>query len=435
MKRTRHVVAAASTITLALALSACAAGDSETPAGDSGETAAEDVPAGDIRVWLVGSDTPEEAREHLKTTFEAQHEGSTLTIEEQSWTGLVDKYTTALSGSDSPDLVEIGNTQAPAFTSAGAFLDLTDSYEELGGDDLLPGFVESGTFDDKFYAAPYYSGARVGIYSTEITGDVEVPATWDEYLDNIGSLATDEVSGLYTPGKDWRNGMVFVWANGGDIASVDDGGTWTGGFSTPEAITGLEQLQDVMLNANHAPADSDETDPQVPFCAGEVGYLTAPSWVRGSIAAPEDAEVPGCLETYGAEDKLSAFAIPGAEEGTHAPVLAGGSNIAIPANAAHPELARSALEIILSDDYQQILAGNGLVPAKVSQASFMPDDAFSQASAAAAAAAQLTPASPLWADVEASGVLEDSFVKLAQGEDVATVAAERDAAIEETLNG
>lgn len=433
MKRARNVVAAATTVTLALALSACASGD--TPADDSGETAAEEAPAGDIRVWLVGSDTPEEAREHLKTTFEAENEGSTLTIEEQSWTGLVDKYTTALSGSDSPDLVEIGNTQAPAFTSAGAFLDLTDSYEELGGDDLLPGFVESGSFEGQFYAAPYYSGARVGIYSTEITGDLEVPATWDEYLANIETLASDEVSGLYTPGKDWRNGMVFVWANGGDIATVDDSGTWTGGFSSPESITGLEQLQDVMLNSNHAPADSDETDPQVPFCAGEIGYLTAPSWVRWSIAAAEDAEVPGCLETYGAEDKLSAFAIPGAEEGTYAPVLAGGSNIAIPANAPNPELARSALEIILSDDYQEILAANGLVPAKVSQAEFMADDAFSQASAAAAAAAQLTPASPLWADVEASGVLEDSFVKLAQGEDVATVAAELDAEIEGTLNG
>src|SRR5690606_1078689 len=86
VKRARNVVAAATTVTLALALSACASGD--TPADDSGETAAEEAPAGDIRVWLVGSDTPEEAREHLKTTFEAENEGSTLTIEEQSWTGL-----------------------------------------------------------------------------------------------------------------------------------------------------------------------------------------------------------------------------------------------------------------------------------------------------------------------------------------------------------
>ncbi len=81
-----------------------------------------------------------------------------LVIEEQVWDGLVDKLTTALSGNDSPDVVEVGNTQAVAFTSAGAFEDITDKRAELGGDDLLQGFVESGSYDGKFYAAPYYAG-------------------------------------------------------------------------------------------------------------------------------------------------------------------------------------------------------------------------------------------------------------------------------------
>ena len=49
-------------------------------------------------------------------------------------------------------------------TSAGAFLDLTDKKAELGGDDLLPGFMEAGTYDGKFYAAPYYAGARIVFY-------------------------------------------------------------------------------------------------------------------------------------------------------------------------------------------------------------------------------------------------------------------------------
>src|SRR5690606_8951905 len=126
-------IAAAAAITLA----GCAGGGTDTPAADEG-------PA-DRRVWLVGTDSPREARDYLRTTCEAATAGSTLTIEEQSWTGLVDKLTTSLSGSDSPDVVEVGNTQAAAFTSSGAFLDLTDQFEALGGDDLLPGFVEAGS--------------------------------------------------------------------------------------------------------------------------------------------------------------------------------------------------------------------------------------------------------------------------------------------------
>ncbi|PZR55148.1 sugar transporter [Xylanimonas oleitrophica] len=431
MKRNRLVATTvATTTTLALGLSACASGSTGTGTDGTSEGG-----AGDIRVWLVGSDTPDEAREYLKTTFEAENPGSTLTIEEQSWGGLVDKYTTALSGSDSPDLIEIGNTQAAAFTSAGAFEDLTDRYEELGGDDLLPSFVEDGTYDGKFYAAPYYSGARVVVYSKEVVGDTPVPTTWDEYVATVKAATTDTVSGLWTPGKDWRNGMTFVWANGGQIATQASDGTWEGGFSTPEGIKGLEQLQDVMLTANRAPADSDEQEPQVPFCAGQVAYLAAPAWVSGSIGADEDAEVPGCGSGIGSPENLSAFAAPGKTAGEAAPVLAGGSNIAIPMRSANKELAYEALKIMLSDEYQGLLAEAGLVPAKVSQADLMPDGVFAQASAAAAAEAISTPASPKWADVEASGVLEDSFVRLAQGGDVTEIAAALDAAIERTLNG
>ena len=136
----------------ALVLAGCAG--SNDAASDSGDGA-------EIRVWLVGADTPQEARDYLKETFEEENPGSTLVIEEQSWDGLVDKLTTSLSSSDSPDVVEFGNTQAPAFTSVGALRDISEIYDALGGDDLLPGFVEAGSYDGAFYAPPLYSGARV----------------------------------------------------------------------------------------------------------------------------------------------------------------------------------------------------------------------------------------------------------------------------------
>ncbi|MEZ5189460.1 MAG: extracellular solute-binding protein [Schumannella sp.] len=181
-------------------------------AGCSTPTPAEEE-TGDIRVWLVGTDTPQEARDYLKATFEEENPGSTLTIEEQQWTGLVDLLTTSLSSSDSPDVVEVGNTQAAAFTSAGAFLDITDMYEDLGGDDLLPGFVEAGSYDGKFYAAPYYSGSRIVFYNTAqyAQAGVEVPTTLQEYVDNAGKLAAalPGVAGVWYPGQDWYNARAL----------------------------------------------------------------------------------------------------------------------------------------------------------------------------------------------------------------------------------
>ena len=406
-----------------------------TLAGCAGGAAAPEEPkTGDIRVWLVGTDTPEEAREYLKTTFEKENPGSTLTIEEQAWGGLVDKLTTSLSGSDSPDVVEVGNTQAAAFTSAGAFLDLTDDFEDLGGKDLLPGFVEAGSYDGKFYAAPLYSGARLVFYKKDAleASGLSVPTNLDEYISNAEKLATDNPgkSGLWWPGQDWYNALPYIWENGGDIATFQDG-KWSAQFSSSGSVAGIKQVQEVMEKASKAPKDANETNPQVGYCEGTTLQLSAPSWVKWSILAPEDAEAPGCPDE---EKNLGVYALPG-KDGGAAQVFAGGSNIAISAKSAHPTLAKSALKIILSDEFQTIYGKGGLVPAKLSLASTLGDDDVAKAISAAAGNARLTPASPKWADVEASGLLTDFFVKVAQGGDVEALATELDGKIDAILNG
>ncbi|WP_438856431.1 extracellular solute-binding protein [Agromyces sp. M3QZ16-3] len=415
-----------------VALGAAAALTLAGCATTGGDAASEE--GAEIRVWLVGTDTPDAARELLVDTFEEEHPGSTLVIEEQSWDGLVDRLTTSLSGSDSPDIVEVGNTQASAFTSAGAFMDLTDHYDELGGDDLLPGFVEAGSYDEKFYAAPLYSGARLVFYKKDAlaAAGLEAPTTLDQYVDQGIQLATDNPgkSGIWWPGQDWYNALPYIWENGGEIA-VPDGDQWDAQLSSDESIAGLEQVQKVMTEASLAPKDGNETNPQVGFCDGTTLQLSAPSWVKWSILAPEDAETPGCPDQ---EENLGVYALPGAD-GDAAQVFAGGSNIGISAKTQHPELALDALKIILSDEFQTIYGENGLVPAKLSLADTLGTDEVAQAIAAAAGNAKLTPASPKWADVEAAGILQDLFVNIAQGGDVAQLAEEADQQIEDILNG
>ena len=186
-----------------------------------------------------------------------------------------------------------------------------------------------------------------------------------------------------------------------------------------------------MKGASRAPVDGNETNPQVGYCDGTSLQISAPSWVKWSILAPADAEAPGCPE---AEETLGVYAMPGMDGGA-AQVFAGGSNIAISAATEHPELALDALAIILGDEFQTIYGENGLVPARVSLASTLGTDPVAQATTEAAANARLTPASPRWADVEASGLLQDLFVSIAQGGDVRALAEQADADIEAILNG
>jgi len=409
----------------AVVLAGCAGGGT---GGDTSGTPA----AAELRVWLVGTDTPQDARDYLKKTFEAENPGSTLTIEEQQWTGLVDKLTTSLSSNDSPDIVEMGNTQAAAFTSSGALLDISDIQDTLGGSDLLDGFVEAGSWDGKLYAAPYYSGARVVFYNTAQyqTAGVSVPTTLDEYVANAGTLAAalPGVSGVYFPGKDWYNALPYIWENGGEVAVQKDG-KWDAQMSSDASVAGIEQVQEVM-NSSVAPKDGDETEAWVPFRTEKAATLSAPSWAYWSIVADEDKADTALTNSLG------YFALPG-KDGGAAKVFAGGSNVGIAAKSQNPELAKSALEIMLSDDYQTILAKAGLVPAKKSLgtevAAATPE--LAKVIADAAANAKLTPASPKWADVEAKGLLQDFFVQVANGGDVKSLATELDTQIESILNG
>ena len=187
-------------VAAALTLTACGNGDdaSDTP------TDAGTPEAATIKLWLNGTDTPDALREYLTTTFESENPGSKLVIEEQDWNGLVPRLQTALGSADqTPDVVEIGNTQSPTFTYAGAFADISDMYDELGGDNLLPGFVEAGSADGKFYAAPYYSGARAVFYNKDAfaAAGVEVPTTLAEFTEVAKKLQPDTQSGFWFPGQ------------------------------------------------------------------------------------------------------------------------------------------------------------------------------------------------------------------------------------------
>lgn len=445
-------------VTGLLVLTACSGTTPEAEAPEGEEPTVEEeemeVEGAEIRLWLNGGDTPDDLREYLVETFESENPGSTLVIEEQDWSGLVPRLQTALSSPDqTPDVVEIGNTQAAAFSYAGAFTDLTDMVDELGGDKLLPGFVEAGTANGSVYALPYYSGARAVFYRKDLfaAAGVEVPTTLSEFtgaaiaLQQANPSGTPNFSGFWLPGQDWYNGTAWVFTHGGELA-VQDGDQWVGALSSPESLTGLAEVQKLFTEATNAPKDADSADPWVPFNNGEAAMFSAPTWARWSIDLPEcnkgvaaddtSEEAKALLAEQQAcnEEKTGIFPLPGLTEGEPATVFAGGSNIAIPALSENQELAKSLLRIIFGEEYQMMLGSKGLIPANTDYADSLGDDVYAQAAVEAALGAKLTPAAERWADVEAARLLEDFFQKIANGADLEQAAAEADQLIAETLN-
>ena len=93
----------------------------------------------------------------------------------------------------------------------------------------------------------------------------------------------------------------------------------------------------------------------------------------------------------------------------------------------------------VSDEYQTILAENGLGPANTDFGSVYVDSAadstIAQISLDTAAASKLTPAAPGWTSVEEQQLLEQYFQAVAEGGDVASLAAEYDDKINAVING
>lgn len=430
MKKRIAVVAAATAA--ALMLAGCSSGGDVS--GDAGGK--------DITLWVNGGDTPDALRDYLKTEY-ADATGGTLTIEEQAWGDALAKLTTALPDAENtPDVVEIGNTWAPTFTNAGAFTDLSDMYDELGGDKLLPSFVEVGSVDGKEYALPYYFGSRYMFYRKDVweKAGITVPTTLAEFNTAAAKLKTDTQSGFYIGGEDWRNGVSWVFANGGELA-VKDGDKWKSSLSDAKTIEGLTQLQSLFVDSSLAPVTESDSTPWVNINnnettgAPEAATIMAPGWAHWSIgdASPDPKDATKVVNTWN-DATFGTFVLPGIDGGV-APVFAGGSNIAISAASKNQASAKELMKIIFSPGYQKMLGENGLGPANLDYASSLGDDQFAKALIASAAESKLTPAAPGWAAVEGSGLLEEFFGKVNGGGDVKALAKEYDAKIDELING
>ena len=411
----------------ALALSGCSNSGSTEPTKDAPSSSSDsdktaDAPAEhtEITVWLAGeADTPEDAVTYLRETADKEL-NVTVNVERIGWGDLIPRVTTSLGDpAQTADIVELGNTQVQAFTTKGGFRDITGLWDSIGGKDLsLQGFVEGGSVEGKLFAAPYYSGSRVVFYNKDMVK--EAPKTLGDLNKLAAELNTKDVSGFYLGGQDWRNGISWLFANGGQIATFQDG-KWVGQLSSDASIKGLQAVQDLYLNGTNAPKDANDADTWVPFNEGKAAMFIAPGWAAGSIAGTDK------------NIQWSAFALPGAEGGA-APVFLGGSNIGISAKSQHPEAAEGVLKIMLSEPYQKILAQAGLGTIYPEHAALAEGDPVKEASVASAANGVITPASANWAAFEETKQMEELFFEVAKGGDVKEIAKKYDEILNKALN-
>jgi N,N'-diacetylchitobiose transport system substrate-binding protein len=381
---------------IALATSGCA--------GSGGTDSGTEQKAGEPRtltVWLMNGSAPETLTDSLNKEFEQANDGVTVKYEVQEWNGIQDKLTTALAGDNPPDVVELGNTQAPSFAEEKVLTDLSGDVDSMNGDQWLASLKASGQWDGKQYSTPFYAANRMVIYRTDMfeqAGITAPPTSRDEWLDAIGKLKAKfgkdkQFQSLYLPGQNWYTLLSFIYDEGGDIAE-QDGTKFAATVDSDEAKAGLEFYKQLVdTSGTTAPKDNDEQNPEQAgiYGQGKVAMMVALPW-EVDTAAKNNAAIKA---------KTSAFPIPSKNAGETAPVFQGGSNLAIPVNSKNSDLAKDYLRLLLGSKYQGQLAAAGMVPGASTDLSALDANPVSKAMAQASKNGKAVPATPTWATIEA----------------------------------
>ncbi len=425
---------------LAATLVGAAACSSNTPATDNSL----DGTGKTIKVWLMvdaesgWKNVVDDATARFKAATKAD-----VKVEYQQWANRYTRLDTALAGSDAPDVVELGNTDMPKYVFNGAFAEIDKSRFENSGT-WLTGLADPCTLDGKVYCVPYYAGARVLIYRTDLftKSGLQPPKTYADLLTAADKLKVDNASdpnfaAFYMAGANWYAAMSWVYGEGGQIASKGSDGKWKGTLSDTKGLAGLTKWADLQKKYSKGDPTKDENDQDAIFAQGHAAMLYGNGWELGAVQQqrqdPNDANSP--MVDTAVKDKVAAIPLPGASAGTGLPTFLGGSAIGVTNKSQNQKLAQEWVKYFTDTISQQGLIAKGALPNATSLLDAAAAVKGNEATALAAKNSWFVPMAPKWADVESGNVLQQMLRDIATGTKSVQAAAQwADGEISRILN-
>ena len=266
--------------------------------------------ANTLTVWLMTDAQQNPSWEKIvnaaNAAFEKDHAGWNVNVQYKTWGNHLQQFDATLAGGNAPDVIELGNTEMTKYMAAGAFQDLTSVKSSIPNSSTwLAGLAASGKYGGKVYGVPYYAGARVVTYRTDLfkqAGIKKLPTSLAEFTAAAKKLdaknKTKGFSPVYIAGTDWYTALGFVYDYGGKIATQTSG-KWKGTLDSPRAIAGLTAYKNFFAAASHASKTTDEAHPfpYDVYAKGLVGAMPGASLghvlhrqVQGRLGPVRDAE-------------------------------------------------------------------------------------------------------------------------------------------------
>jgi N,N'-diacetylchitobiose transport system substrate-binding protein len=358
--------------------------------------------------------------------FQSDHPGWSVDVEYQQWGSHLQKFDATIAGGDTPDVIEMGNTEMTKYMTAGAFADITSSKGQFpNSSNWLAGLAKSGQYKGHIYGVPYYAGSRVITYRSDLLKKAGVKAAptslaqFEKDLVKVGKMEhrVKGFSPLYVGGEDWYTALSFVYDYGGTIATTH-AGKWVGALDSKKSVAGLTAFKKFFAltqSKSTATLDGSNPYPYTVFSQGLTAANYGPAWYSCCTGAKYKAVT-------------AQFVMPSHTPGKPMPGFLGGSDLAVPAGSGHQAQAVSWIADFTNTASEKALEQKGNIP----NATNLLGNSVNER---AAARSWFVPQAKHWVDVENGNILKTMLAQILTGQlSVSQAAKVASQNITQTLN-
>lgn len=264
-----------------------------------------------ISFWcnFTGSDG-DVLRELVADFNETNEEGITVEIDIMDSDTLQSKLPTAISTGTGPSFILMGIEYLEQYAANGLIEDISDFWETTGIDKsgFYENVVQKSYIGDTLYGVPMQYNLQYLYYNKDVFEAAGLdpenpPATLDE-LKEAAIACTDTSKNQYGLGipYDYAAYVCWLWANGGDVISVD--GT-ENLLNSQENIDTLTWLQNLVMNEGVSPEGLSAADADTMLQSGQLAMYTSGPW-----------NINGLTELG---VNFGVAAIPAGTDGAHSP--------------------------------------------------------------------------------------------------------------------
>ena len=325
MLKQRNVVILSVFVLSLFLLAACGGGGGSSGSPNSGN----------LTVWGMGAEG--DSLKVLANDFMKQNPGIHVTVQSIPWANAHQKLLTAVAGTQTPDVAQMGTTWMAEFAKTGALDTAPGSISQSA---FFPGAWSTAVHNGTAYGAPWYVDTRVLFYRTDIAqkaGIAHPPTNWDELLADAQAMQQKGGSkyGIYLGNNDWQELVPFVWQNNGQVYQ---NGQYS--LNSPAMVQALSYYQTFFKQGLTPQNEPPNFDVIQTFDQGSTPMFISGPWMIGLIQQEGGAAMNG---------KWAVAALPAKVTNTS---FVGGSDLVVFKNSPNRAVAWKFVQYLVDPSVQ-----------------------------------------------------------------------------------